>query len=251
LYVGVGDGGQIYDPSNEAQNPDSLRGKLLRIDVESGASPYAVPPDNPFVHTAGYRPEIWALGLRNPWQFSFDRQTGDLYIADVGENLYDHVDFQPAGHGGQNYGWHTMEGAHCFRAATCDQRGLTFPVIEYGDGNPGSGDHKQGDCAIIGGQVYRGKAYPDMDGIYFYGDLCSGRIWGLQHVGDRWESNLLVKVPFQITNIGADDSGELYVCNFADGAIMRLTSPAEPPSPPPANAPAPAATSPSPAASGR
>lgn len=217
LYIGSGDGGLENDPNNEAQNPQSLLGKILRIDTESGATPYAIPPTNPFVHTPGDRPEIWALGLRNPWQFSFDAQTGDLYIADVGENDYEEIDFQPASsHGGANYGWRVMEGTECHLNPGCDVRGYTFPVTEY--------SHKQG-CAVIGGTVYRGKAYPDMQGVYFYADLCDGRIWGLQHVGDQWESNLLADEPFQITNIGEDEQGNLYVTDFTDGAILKIAEP--------------------------
>src|SRR5262249_9727319 len=153
---------------------------ILRLDTEGGVAPYAVPTTNPFVHTAGARPEIWASGLRNPWRFAFDPQTGDFYIADVGESDYEEVDYQPAASpGGENYGWHIMEGSHCYRSADCDQRGLTFPVQEY--------THADGNCGIIGGQVYRGTAYPDMQGIYFYADLCSGRIWGLRQVGGQWK----------------------------------------------------------------
>jgi len=221
LYFGSGDGGLQNDPTNEAQSLGSLKGKILRIDSESGVAPYAIPPTNPFAHTPGARPEIWALGLRNPWQFSFDPPTGDLYIADVGENTYEEIDFQPASSpGGANYGWHVMEGTHCYRPGTCDQRGLTLPVLEY--------THQEGSCATIGGQVYRGKAYPDMQGFYFYGDLCSGRIWGLRQVGTRWESNLLVAEPFQITSIGVDEQGNLYLTDFTDGAIFRIAEPTSP-----------------------
>lgn len=132
LYIGMGDGGSGGDPQNNAQNPASLLGKLLRIDVESGGAPYTVPVSNPFINTSSVRPEIWALGLRNPWRFAFDRQTGDLYIGDVGQNAYEEVNFQPAtSTGGENYGWNLMEGAHCFRSETCNQAGLTLPVAEY------------------------------------------------------------------------------------------------------------------------
>ncbi len=221
LYVGIGDGGLPNDPTNEAQNPNSLLGKILRIDPESGTKPYAIPPTNPFVHTTGARPEVWALGLRNPWVFSFDRQTGDLYIADVGENDYEEVDVQPAAsHGGENYGWHVMEGAHCHLPADCSPLGFTFPVVEY--------KHDQG-CAIVGGAVYRGTAFPSMQGIYFYGDLCSGRIWGLKRVGEVWESNLLAREPFSITSIGEDEAGNLYLTDFTDGTILEIT--AAPPEP--------------------
>lgn len=214
LYIGIGDGGLQNDPTNEAQNPDSLQGKILRIDTESGVKPYAIPPTNPFVNMPGHRPEVWALGLRNPWQFSFDQQTGDLYIGEVGENNYEEVDFQPAdSRGGENYGWRIMEGDHCHLSTDCDQYGLTFPVTEY--------THADG-CAIIGGTVYRGKRYPDLDGIYFYSDLCTGKIWGLKRIGDQWVSNLLYDEPFQVTSIGTDEQGNIYVTDFSDGAIFAI-----------------------------
>lgn len=217
LYIGTGDGGLQNDATNQAQNPDSLYGKILRIDTESGVTPYAIPPTNPFVNKPGTRPEIWALGLRNPWHFSFDSKTGDLYIGDVGENKYEEIDYQPASSkGGVNYGWHIMEGMHCHLEPNCDVRGLTFPVFEY--------PHTEG-CAIIGGTVYRGKAYPGMQGIYFYADYCTGKIWGLQHVGDQWVSNLLAKEAFRITDIGQDGQGNLYVTDYTDGMILKLTEP--------------------------
>jgi len=142
FYIGMGDGGSGGDPDNNAQNPASLLGKMLRIDVESGPFPYAIPPSNPFVQAAGFRGEIWALGLRNPWRFSFDRQTGDLYVGDVGQGSFEEVDFQPAGSpGGENYGWRIMEGAHCFGDPACSQVGLALPVAEYDQGQ-GCKDHR-------------------------------------------------------------------------------------------------------------
>jgi len=144
LYMGTGDGGSGGDPLGNGQNPNALLGKILRLDVESGATPYAIPPSNPYRSTPGYRPEIWALGVRNPFRFSFDRQTGDLYIGDVGQNLYEEVDYQPAASpGGQNYDWNIMEGFHCYHSPSCSSAGLTLPVVEY--------DHSQGDCSITGG----------------------------------------------------------------------------------------------------
>jgi len=217
LYIGVGDGGIEGDPDNSAQRLDTLLGKILRIDVSSGVNPYKIPPTNPFVHTPGARPEIWAYGLRNPWQFSFDSKTGDLYIGDVGENMYESVDFQPASsHGGENYGWPILEGSHCHRTPNCDVSKFTLPVSEY--------DHSQG-CAIIGGQVYRGTAYPALQGIYLYSDLCSGRIWGLQQVGGAWQSNLLFQDHFAITDIGSDEQGNLYLTDFTHGAILAIQVP--------------------------
>jgi glucose/arabinose dehydrogenase len=213
LYIGPGDGGGAGDPFENAQNPASLLGKLLRIDVESDVTPYSVPPTNPFVDFAGYRSEIWATGLRNPWRFSFDALTRDLYIGDVGQDRYEEVDFQPAANrGGENYGWNTMEGFHCFKPAEgCSQDGLTLPVLEY--------DHSRGDCAIIGGLVYRGAANPAMQGIYFYGDWCSGRIWGLRSNNGTWESTLLLESGLRITTFGKDENGNLLVADGSSGYI--------------------------------
>ena len=222
LYIGMGDGGGGGDPNNNAQNPASLLGKLLRIDVETGSPlTYTVPATNPFTQTVSYRPEIWALGLRNPWRFSFDRQTGDLYIGDVGQNLYEEVDFQPASSpGGENYGWNIMEGLHCYGASSCNGAGLTLPILEY--------PHAQGDCSVTGGAVYRGSAYPMMNGMYVYADFCTGRIWGLRNDGSTWQSTLLLDTPFQITSFGEDEIGNVWLTRYAgapDGAIYRLAQP--------------------------
>jgi glucose/arabinose dehydrogenase len=217
LYVGMGDGGSGGDPQNNGQNPASLLGKILRIDVESGASPYAVPASNPFVAPAGYRPEIWALGLRNPWRFSFDRRTGDLYIADVGQNLYEEVDFQPVGDpGGENYGWRIMEGAHCYNPNPCDRTGLVQPVFEY--------DHSQG-CSVTGGFVYRGALYPRMQGVYFFSDYCSRRIWGLRREGSSWQSTLLLTSPYAVTTFGEDEAGSLYLADYSRGDVYQFADP--------------------------
>ena len=213
-YLYIGDGGSVGDPENPAQDPSTLLGKLLRIDVESGVSPYAIPDDNPFAQTAGYRGEIWALGLRNPWGFAFDRQTGDLYIGDVGESRFEEVNYQPASsRGGENYGWAIMEGLHCFAADPCSSTELTRPVVEY--------PHTQG-CAVVGGTVYRGSRFISMQGIYYYADLCSGHVWGLTRTGDSWLSALLYKAPFQISAIGEDEEGNLFVANYTEGTIYAL-----------------------------
>jgi glucose/arabinose dehydrogenase len=157
LYIGTGDGGSGGDPLNNGQNTDVLLGKLLRIDVEAGVAPYGIPPTNPYRLRAGYRPEIWALGLRNPWRFSFDRLTGDLYIGDVGQNMYEEINFQPAASaGGENYGWRIMEGFHCYNPAACNPTGLTLPVLEY--------EHNQGNCSVTAGGVYRGSFHPNLFG---------------------------------------------------------------------------------------
>ncbi len=214
LYIGMGDGGSGGDPQNNGQKSGTLLGKLLRIDVESGASPYRVPPDNPFVNKKGFRPEIWATGLRNPWRFAFDRLTGDLFIADVGQNRYEEINLQPAGsRGGENYGWRIMEGSHCFRSRTCSKQGLVQPLAEY--------DHSRG-CSVTGGAVYRGKERASLRGIYFYGDYCSGRIWGLRRSGDGWESKELLETGYSISTFGEDEDGALYVADHGKGAIGRL-----------------------------
>lgn len=215
LYIGMGDGGSGGDPYNNAQNPSSLLGKILRIDVESGVKPYAIPPGNPFVGAPGYRAEIWALGLRNPWRFSFDRGTDDLFIADVGQNLYEEIDYQPASSGGgENYGWRIMEGLHCYNQNQCDKAGLVLPVAEY--------DHSLG-CSVTGGMVYRGRDFPGIQETYLYGDFCSGKIWGLKREGGSWRNELLIGTAYEISTFGEDEDGELYLSDYSIGDIYRVT----------------------------
>lgn len=214
LYVGSGDGGPEDDPNNHGQDTNTLLGKILRIDVESRVKPYGIPSSNPFVNKAGYRPEIWAFGLRNPWSFSFDRKTGDLYIADVGQAEFEEVDVQPAAsHGGENYGWRVMEGDHCFRTSSCGADRFVAPVVDY---------HHALGCAIVGGDVYRGTRYPQLDGIYVYSDYCSGTIWGLRRQGDQWQHTRLYEPGFPVTGIGTDEAGELYITDYVHGAIDAL-----------------------------
>lgn len=225
LYIGMGDGGSGGDPDNNAQNLGTLLGKMLRIDVDS-AFPYAIPRTNPFVGMAGALPEIWALGLRNPWRFSFDRSTRDLFIADVGQNSWEEVDFQPAGsQGGENYGWRLMEGNHCFNpSSNCNRGGLILPILEY--------DHSAG-CSITGGYRYRGTQNPELTGIYFYGDLCTGRIWGAsEQGGGLWTTAELLDTSLSISTFGEDEAGEIYVADYSQGAIYRIVqvSSADPPS---------------------
>jgi uncharacterized protein (TIGR03437 family) len=213
LYVGMGDGGSAGDPRNNGQNRAALLGKLLRLDVESVPDQVRIPPDNPFANTPGARPEIWALGLRNPWRFSFDRATGDLWIADVGQDSFEEVNFQPAAsRGGENYGWNAMEGMHCY-LANCNQQGLTMPVAEYPHGQ---------ECSITGGFVYRGRVSPGLRGTYIYGDFCSGRIWGVERAGAGWRNRLLLASGFGITTFGEDEAGEIYVASFEDESIYHL-----------------------------
>jgi len=217
LYIGMGDGGSAGDPQNRAQNPEELLGKILRIDVESEKQPYAVPPGNPYTRTTGYRGEIWALGLRNPWRFSFDRQTADLYIGDVGQSAREEIDFQPAtSPGGENYGWHILEGTRCYNppsGCVLPDR-YSPPAIDY--------DRSGGNCAVTGGFVYRGPRFPRMRGVYFYADYCSGRIWGLKRAGGAWQNALLYEAPFTITSFGEDEAGTLYLTDYSNGAIYAL-----------------------------
>ena len=217
LYVGMGDGGSAGDPNNNGQNLGSLLGKILRIDIGYASSGvYGIPPDNPFAGSATARPEIWAYGLRNPWRFSFDRKTGDLWIGDVGQGAWEEVDFQPAGGaGGTNYGWRLTEGNHCFSPATgCPTSGITFPVAEYG--------HVGGNCSITGGFVYRGRDFARLSGIYFYADYCSGRVWGLRRGASGWETQELLRPGYGFTSFGEDDAGEVYTVDGNSGTLYRL-----------------------------
>lgn len=210
LYLALGDGGSGGDPGNRAQNLEVLLGKILRLDVSQPGA-YRIPPGNPFVDKPG-RDEIWAYGLRNPWRISFDRETGDLYIADVGQNEIEEVNFQPASSpGGENYGWRVYEGSK--RYSEGEVANAVFPVAEY--------THEEGGCAITGGYVYRGEAVPDLVGTYLYGDYCSGKIWGLQRRGEQWQSSLLLDTGANITSLGEDEPGELYVVDRG-GVIYRI-----------------------------
>ncbi len=213
LYIGTGDGGSGGDPGNRAQNPNTLLGKMLRISVD-GALPYAIPPDNPFVTDSDVLDEIWAMGLRNPWRFSFDRMTGDLFIADVGQSAVEEIDFQPAGSaGGENYGWRRMEGSTCFNPATgCNDGSLALPILEYG--------HDEG-CSVTGGYSYRGKAMPGLVGGYVFGDFCTGTIWIGIESGDHWQRLELLTTSLLISTFGEDEQGELYVADLG-GAIYRI-----------------------------
>ncbi|MEO8586140.1 MAG: PQQ-dependent sugar dehydrogenase [Acidobacteriota bacterium] len=218
LYVGMGDGGSAGDPNNNAQNLRSLLGKILRIDVRGSASPYGIPPSNPFAGSSSFSslPEIWAYGLRNPWRFSFDRKTGDLFTGDVGQGAWEEVDVQPAGFaGGANYGWRVTEGAHCYNPATgCSFAGITLPVAEYGHGG--------GNCSITGGFVYRGRDFARLNGMYFYADYCSGRLWGLRDGPSGWETHELLKPGYAFTSFGEDDDGEIYAVDGTSGTLYRL-----------------------------
>ena len=227
LFDGIGDGGGAGDPFRNAQNLAVVLGKLLRLDVDDDRpQPSYVPPDNPFVATPGARPEIWALGLRNPWRFAFDRATGDLFIADVGQGSREEIDLQrqaelgpPAGPVGRNYCWSRLEGTLSFNTTVSCSVGVpTPPILEY--------DHSQGNCAIIGGFRYRGTAVPTLHGVFVHGDFCSGRIWGAVESGTgAWTRPLLLDTASSLTTFGEDEAGELYVADLG-GSVYRLVPPA-------------------------
>jgi glucose/arabinose dehydrogenase len=215
LYIGTGDGGSGGDPNNHAQDLTQLLGKILRIDVDHGL-PYTLPPSNPFFSLSTARNEIWAYGLRNPWRFSFDRETGDLWIGDVGQDKYEEVDFQPATSiGGENYGWRKMEGFHCYNpSANCVDPSFTMPVIEY--------PHESGACSISGGYRYRGTQIPAMRGAYLYGDYCTGTISSATQTGAVWTPKTLFTTSIMISSFGEDVAGELYVLDVAKGVVYKI-----------------------------
>lgn len=215
LYIGLGDGGSGGDPGNRAQNPKQLLGKMLRIDVDNG-NPYSIPETNPFYGSSDVLPEIWASGLRNPWRFSFDKLTGDLWIADVGQNAVEEVNFQPAGsNGGENYGWRCYEGNQVYNNSECDPNtSFTYPAYAYPQGP---------ECSVTGGYVYRGSVSSPVYGKYFFTDYCSDRIWTLHKVGDNW-----IKEDFgrfagnNFSTFGEDAEGQLYVAGLTSGKIFRI-----------------------------
>jgi glucose/arabinose dehydrogenase len=219
LYIGMGDGGSGGDPHGNGQKLGTLLGKVLRIDIDgqSGDQAYGIPNDNPFLSTEFALPEIFATGLRNPWRLSFDRETGDLWIGDVGQNAWEEIDVARAGTSGQNFGWNRMEGAHCFRPADgCDQSGVTMPVAEY--------SHTDG-CTVIGGYVYRGTAQPALTGGYVFGDYCSGQIWAIDPAGDQSrEPTPVEQSGAQISSFGEDEAGELYVTDIRAGQLLRVVA---------------------------
>ncbi|HEX2250377.1 MAG TPA: PQQ-dependent sugar dehydrogenase [Gemmatimonadales bacterium] len=217
LYLGLGDGGSANDPEGRGQNLSDLLGSILRLDVQAGTS-YSVPADNPFVGQPDVRPEVWSYGLRNPWRFSFDRLTGDLYIADVGQQRLEEVNVATSLEGagkGVNYGWSIMEGTECLGGGTCNRTGLTLPAFEY--------RHDQG-CSITGGYVYRGTAIPALQGLYFFGDFCQGWVRSFRYTGG--EAGELTDWPGlapggSINSFGEDASGELYLMGSA-GTVYKV-----------------------------
>ncbi len=221
LWIGTGDGGASGDRFGNGQNPATLLGKLLRLDVTSDPSvPYVIPADNPWVaadwNGLDVIDEVWALGLRNPWRFSFDRATDDLWIGDVGQNQYEEVDFVPAGSpGGLNFGWPILEATHCYESASCDATGTVLPVLEY---------THAGNCSITGGYVYRGSQFPVLNGVYFYSDYCSGTIWAATPDGNGgWASTAMLQSGLLVASFGEDEAGELYVIDLG-GGVSQLTA---------------------------
>ena len=213
----TGDGGDGGDPLNNAQNTNSLLGKILRISVTEKIAGYSIPEDNPWFNRSGVKKEVWAYGLRNPWKFSFDRQTGDLLIADVGQNQWEEVNLMPfESEGGVNYGWRIMEGSYCYNpSSNCQQSGLELPIIEY--------QHGSSDCSITGGFVYRGSNIPNLKGRYLFADYCSGRIWG-SNLDKISESHLLFDADFFISTFGENNQGELYVADYQAGRILEISN---------------------------
>ena len=224
LYVGLGDGGGAADQFGNGQDPGTLLGTIVRLDVDAtppAGAAYAIPSDNPFapdgVRPGEGAPEVWAYGLRNPWRFSFDPEGGDLYIGDVGQGAWEEIDRQPGDStGGENYGWSVMEGRHCFRGDGCEQAPFVPPIAEYG--------HDLG-CSVTGGYVYRGAAQPDLHGIYVFGDYCSGLVFTLQVDEGTTTPKLVAETGLQISSFGLDESGELYLVSLGDGTLYRVMAP--------------------------
>lgn len=216
LYIGLGDGGSGGDPKGHGQNTQTLLGAMLRIDVNKG-TPYAIPPDNPFASDAGTseikgRPEIYAWGLRNPWRWSFDKSTGDLWVADVGQNAWEEINLmtRPG-----NYGWNGKEGTHCYESSNCKNPEFIDPVLEY--------DHDQG-CSVTGGYVYRGSKIAALQGSYLYADFCSGTIWAAKQKDKGiYESSEIVSSGLNIASFGEGNDGEIYVVNL-EGELYQLVA---------------------------
>jgi glucose/arabinose dehydrogenase len=221
LYLTLGDGGSGGDPQGNGRRTDTLLAKILRIDVDHGAStggrPYGIPADNPFVGTAGAAPEIWLTGLRNPWRIRFDPATGDLWIGDVGQGAWEEIDVARAGVGGLDFGWNRMEGFHCYAPSEgCDQTGLTLPVAEYG--------HDLG-CAVIGGVVVRGSGQPSFDRRYLFSDSCSSRLWLLDPAGDgRREPVIAGRAEGSISSIMQADDGTVLATDVQNGRLLAISA---------------------------
>ena len=238
LYIGIGDGGSVGDPENRAQNLSNLFGTILRIDVSNHKN-YKIPKDNPFYNSNKFKPEIWHYGLRNPWRFSFDKETGDMYIGDVGQNNWEEIDFQPSNsQGGMNFGWKVLEGTHCYPNddGNCSTKGIVLPLFEYpNDANYiktiiGIKQKKMQGCSVTGGYIYRGKNKPELYGRYFFGDYCTGKVWSLKNNNGNIEViehtqellKTMDKQQFYLSSFGEDENGELFLINYS-GEIYSIT----------------------------
>ena len=219
LYIGFGDGGSAGDPDNNGQNRQTFLGKILRIKIANNGEAYGIPPNNPFAEDDFTLDEIWALGTRNPWRFSFDKMTGDLWIGDVGQNSWEEIDYQAStSTGGENYGWRCYEGLHTYNTTNCeDTIVMTDPVHEY------SNTFSQG-CAVTGGYVYRGNTYPNLDGWYFFTDYCTGYIWGLYPDGNGgFQYHTFMNAQdYDFASFGEDVNGELYILGLDSGIIYQI-----------------------------
>jgi glucose/arabinose dehydrogenase len=220
LYIGLGDGGSGGDPLNNSQNTNILLGKFLRLDVSNAsvATPYTIPPDNPFIGKTNYRPEIWSVGWRNPWRFSFDRLTGDLWVGDVGQNAREEIDFEPAKTPGLNYGWRCREGSQNYNSNGCQSAdAYIYPVFTYA--NPAQG------CSVTGGFVYRGSKWPAFYGLYVFPDYCSGRWWILKRQSDGLINFEQVAdlTNGEFSSLGEDRDGELYATGYSSGKIYKIS----------------------------
>jgi glucose/arabinose dehydrogenase len=214
LYIATGDGGSGGDPQGNGQNTGALLGKLLRIDVDSG-DPYGIPDDNPFANGGG-APEVWAYGLRNPWRFSFDSKTDDLWIADVGQGDFEEINRTPTDRSGLNYGWNIMEGNQCFEEGGCDRSEKVLPISGY--------THEFG-CSVTGGYVYRGAESPALTGGYIFGDYCSGTIWGIDaRVSNFTMPQTLLESGLSLSSFGLDEEGELYLTDLSDGGVYKVVA---------------------------
>lgn len=217
LYISLGDGGSAGDPLNSGQNPTTLLGTIMRLDVD-GETGYAIPEDNPFVGSDEGADEVWSWGWRNPWRFSFDRVTDDMYIGDVGQAQWEEVNFEPADNtGGLNYGWNFFEATTVYQGGG-DQSATVIPFAEY--------NHAGGSCSVTAGYTYRGEALPDWEGVFFYGDYCSGQMWtAYRSDAETWVADELTDTDFNIASFGEDEDGELYIVNY-QGTLLKIV-PAE------------------------
>ncbi|HMU04090.1 MAG TPA: PQQ-dependent sugar dehydrogenase [Saprospiraceae bacterium] len=219
LYIGMGDGGSGGDPGNRAQNPKNMLGKILRIDVDTEDAPYLIPADNPYKENVDTLQEIWSMGWRNPWRFSFDRETNDMWIADVGQNKWEEVNIEPAGQGGLNYGWKCYEGLQEYDFSKCDNGTPFVAPIHVYDNKSDVG------CSITGGYVYRGSQNPGLFGKYVYADYCTGRFWALyKNSNGDWQNDDLADLQnFHYATFGEDIAGELYVASLSSGRVFKIS----------------------------